>query len=43
LAIVGRKFLVHITSPSVLPVVTLLIPMYTTAADLRRLSKNETI
>jgi hypothetical protein len=41
LAIIGRNFLVHITSPSVLPVVTLLIPMYTTIADLVRLSNKE--
>jgi hypothetical protein len=33
-SVVGRKFLVHVASESMLPVVTLLLPMYTTARDL---------
>ena len=34
ISIIGRKFLVHVTSEFVLPVVTLLIPMYSTIKDL---------
>ena len=34
ISIIGRKFLVHVTSESVLPVVTLLIPIYTTLKEL---------
>ena len=34
ISIVGRKFLVHVTSESVLPIVTLIIPMYTTLKEL---------
>ena len=33
-SVVGRKFLVHVASASMLPVVTLLLPMYTTTRDL---------
>lgn len=34
ISILGRKFLVHVTSEFVLPVVTLIIPMYSTIKDL---------
>ena len=34
ISIIGRKFLVHVTSESVLPIVTLLIPVYTTLKEL---------
>ena len=37
---VGWKFLIHLTSPSVLPIVTLVIPIFTTLACLRQLAKN---
>ena len=37
-SITARKFLVHLTTPSVLPVITLLIPVYTTLSALRLMS-----
>lgn len=38
ISIVGKKFLVHLTAPSVLPIITICIPMGTTISDLRCLA-----
>ena len=40
-SIVGRKFLIHLTSPSVLPIVSLVIPMVTTLSDFRRIEDTD--
>jgi hypothetical protein len=37
-SVMARKFLVHLTTPSVLPVMTLMIPIYTTLSALRLIS-----
>jgi hypothetical protein len=38
-AIVGRKFLVHVANQAVLPIITLLIPVYTTIIDIRKINQ----
>ena len=40
ISIVGKKFLVHLTAPSVLPIITICIPMGTTISDLRYLASD---
>ena len=40
-SIAGRKFLVHLTSPKVLPIITLLIPIYTTINGLLRVGADK--
>ena len=37
-SVMARKFLVHLTTPSVLPVMTLMVPIYTTLCSLRMIS-----
>jgi hypothetical protein len=40
-SVAGRKFLVHLTSPKILPIITLLIPIYTTINSLQRISADK--
>ena len=40
-SVAGRKFLVYLTAPKVLPIITLLIPIYTTINSLQRVSADK--
>lgn len=40
LSIIGRKFIVHLTAPSLLPIITILIPICMTMTELNNVSSN---